>query len=438
MANRLHVDLRPLRGSRDFRLLFAGQLVSMVGSQLTVVAVPFQVYALSHSSLQVGAVGFVQVIPLVAGALIGGSLGDALDRRRLLVVPSALLALISGALAINAAVGHPSLAVVYVVSALAAGVGGVVSTAVLAAVPSLVTRDRLLAAFASMQIVDQVGMVAGPALSGVLIAGVGLRWVYAADAVSFVVAALAALAMSAMPVEGTAVRTTVRTGGRTTVRTGGRSLLEGLGYLRGRQMLQGAYLIDLAATIFGQPRALFPALAAGVFGGGAKTLGVLYAAPGVGALIGASTTGPLERVRRQGLAVVAAVATWGAAIAAFGVVHLLWLALLLLMVAGWADVLSAVLRTTMLQTSVPERVRARISALQIAVVEGGPQLGNLEAGAVGGLVSSEFAVVSGGIACVVGAVLVAGLLPGFRRHRCAQQLEAGQLEEGSTVADSLR
>jgi MFS family permease len=402
VANRILLDLGPLRGSRDFRLLFAGQMVSLVGSQLTVVAVPFQVYALTRSSLQVGAVSFVQVFPLVAGALIGGSLADAADRRRLLVVTSALLAFTSGALAANAAAGRPSLVVVYLVSALAAGLGGVVSTAVQAAVPSLVAGDRLVAAFASMQIVDQVGMVAGPALSGVMIAGVGLQWVYAADAASFVVAALAAAAMSAMPGSGAA-------------RPGVGSILEGFRYLRGRQLLQGAYLIDLAATVFGQPRALFPALAAGVFGGGPRTLGFLYAAPGVGALVGASATGPLERVRRRGWAVVTAVGVWGAAITAFGVVHFLWLGLLLLAVAGWADVISAVLRTTMLQASVPEWIRARISALQIAVVQGGPQLGNLEAGAVGSLVSTEFAVVSGGIACVFGAALVAGLLPGFRR-----------------------
>lgn len=404
VANRILLDLSPLRGSRDFRLLFAGQMVSLAGSQLAAVAVPFQVYALTRSSLQVGAVSLGQVIPLVAGALVGGSLGDVADRRRLLIVTSALLALTSGALAANATAPHPSLVIVYLVSALAAGLGGVVSTAVQAVVPSLVAGDRLVAAFGSMQIVDQVGMVAGPALSGVLIAWAGLRWVYAADAGSFVVAALAAVAMSAM------------SAGQAADRPGGGSILAGFRYLRRRQVLQGTYLIDLAATVFGQPRALFPALAAGVFGGGARTLGFLYAAPGVGALVGASASGSLERVRRQGWAVVAAVSVWGAAIAAFGVVHVLWLGLLLLVVAGWADVISAVLRNTMLQASVPDWIRARMSALQTAAVEGGPQLGNLEAGAVGGLVSTEFAVVSGGIACVLGAALVAGLLPGFRQH----------------------
>jgi predicted MFS family arabinose efflux permease len=410
VTKRILVDLGLLRESRDFRLLFSGQLVSMVGSQLTVVAVPFQVYALTHSSLQVGAVSLAQVGPLIAGALIGGSLGDATDRRRLLAVTSMLLALTSGALAVNATVAHSSLVAIYLVSALAAGLGGVASTTVQAAAGSLITGDRLVAAFASMQIVDQVGMVAGPALAGVLIAAAGVRWVYAIDAITFVAAAVAALFMSAMPA-------TTDGAGRPRLS----SILEGFRYLRGRQTLQGAYLIDLAATTFGQPRALFPALAASVFGGGARTLGLLYAAPGAGALLGATTSGRLERVRRQGWAVIAAVGVWGAAIAAFGLVHLLWAALVLLAVAGWADVISAVLRTSIVQSSVPEWVRARISALQIAVVEGGPQLGNLEAGAVAGLVSTEFAVISGGVASIIGAALVAGLLPGFRQHYRPEQ-----------------
>jgi predicted MFS family arabinose efflux permease len=404
MANRVFINLSPLRASRDFRLLFAGMLVSMVGSQLTAVAVPFQVYALTRSSLQVGAVSAAQVVPLIAGALVGGSIADSMDRRRLLAAASAVLAVTSGALAVNATLGHPSLVAVYLVAALAAGLGGVVSTAVQAVVPALVGQDSLVAAFASMQIVDQVGMVAGPALSGLLIAGIGVSWVYACDAATFVVVTMTALALSARPPaqeDGTPESA---------------SILGGFRYLRRRQTLQGAFLIDLAATVFGQPRALFPALAASVFGGGPKTLGLLYAAPGAGALAGALTSGRLDRVRRQGWAVVWAVAVWGAAIAAFGVVHLLWAALVLLAVAGWADVLSAVLRTTIVQSSVPEWVRARISALEIATVEGGPQAGNLEAGAVAGLVSTEFAVVSGGIASIIGAVLVAGLRPSFRRH----------------------
>jgi MFS family permease len=368
VANRFLLDLDPLRESRDFRLLFAGQMVSMFGSQLTVVAIPFQIYALTRSSLQVGAVSLSQLLPLVVGALVGGSLGDAFDRRRILSVSLSVLSLTSAGLAVNATLAHPSVVAIYLISAVAAGLGGVVSTACQAAVPSLVETRHLMAAYASMQVVDQIGMVAGPALSGLLIGAIHLPWVYALDAISFILMALATTRMTA---------TRCDPGGDRPQRG---SVLEGLRYLRGRQALQGAYLIDLSATVFGLPRALFPALAATVFHGGAGTLGYLYAAPGVGALLGALTTGWLDRIRRQAAAVIIAVCAWGTAIVFFGLVRALWAALALLAIAGWMDVISAVLRTTILQTSVSEAFRARISSVQIAVVEGGPRLGDIEAG----------------------------------------------------------
>ncbi|HEY8043651.1 MAG TPA: MFS transporter [Streptosporangiaceae bacterium] len=404
MANRIFIDLGPLRESRGFRLLFAGQFVEVFGSQLAAVAIPFQVYDLTRSSLQVGLVSLAQLLPLIAGALIGGSLGDALDRRLIIVAASVLLALTTGGLAVNAVAAHPSLAAVYLVSAAAAGLAGVASTASNAAVPALVAPRHLVAAYAATQVVDQVGLVVGPALAGVLIDAVQLPWVYAATAVIYLLTALAAARMPAIP--------PVPEAGR----PGLGAIVAGLRYLRGRQAMEGAYLIDVNAMVFGMPRALFPALAVSVFHGGARTLGYLYAAPAAGALIGALTTGWLARVHRQAWAVIVAVVVWGAAIVAFGLVHVLWAALALLAVAGWADVISAVLRSTILQTSTSEEYRSRVSAVQIAVVTGGPRLGDLEAGAVATLVSTEFSIVSGGLACIAGAAALAGLLPGFRRY----------------------
>jgi MFS family permease len=404
VANRIFIDLGPLRESRGFRLLFAGQFVEVFGSQLAAVAIPFQVYDLTRSSLQVGLVSLAQLLPLIAGALIGGSLGDALDRRLIIVAASVLLALTTGGLAVNAVAAHPSLAAVYLVSAAAAGLAGVASTASNAAVPALVAPRHLVAAYAATQVVDQVGLVVGPALAGVLIDAVQLPWVYAATAVIYLLTALAAARMPAIP--------PVPEAGR----PGLGAIVAGLRYLRGRQAMEGAYLIDVNAMVFGMPRALFPALAVSVFHGGARTLGYLYAAPAAGALIGALTTGWLARVHRQAWAVIVAVVVWGAAIVAFGLVHVLWAALALLAVAGWADVISAVLRSTILQTSTSEEYRSRVSAVQIAVVTGGPRLGDLEAGAVATLVSTEFSIVSGGLACIAGAAALAGLLPGFRRY----------------------
>jgi predicted MFS family arabinose efflux permease len=168
--------------------------------------------------------------------------------------------------------------------------------------------------------------------------------------------------------------------------------------------------------VFGMPRALFPAMAGSVFGGGTVTLGFLYAAPGVGALIGAVTTGWVANLRRQGWAVIVAVSVWGVAIAVFGLVDTLWVGLVLLAVAGWADVISAVLRNTMLQSSVPERFRSRMSSIQMAVVQGGPRVGDMESGAVATLTSVEFSVVSGGLACIVGAAVIGAIMPAFRNY----------------------
>jgi MFS family permease len=404
MPGRILVDTTPLRESRDFRLLFTGQLISLLGTQLTVVAIPYQVYSATHSSLQVGAISLAQLIPFLAGALSAGPIGDAVDRRRIMVWTAVGMTLTSAAMAVNAAVAHPSLVVLYVVSSLAAGLMGFSSTARMASVPGLVERRHLTPAFALMQVIIQVGTVVGPALSGVLLR-TGLPLVYSLDAVSFVVACITSVMLRPIPpAEG----------------AGGISLWkstkEGLRYLRSRQALQGVYLIDVNAMVFGMPRALFPAMAGSVFGGGTVTLGFLYAAPGVGALIGAVTTGWVASLRRQGWAVIVAVSVWGVAIAVFGLVDTLWVGLVLLAVAGWADVISAVLRNTMLQSSVPERFRSRMSSIQMAVVQGGPRVGDMESGAVATLTSVEFSVVSGGLACIVGAAVIGAIMPAFRHY----------------------
>ena len=205
------------------------------------------------------------------------------------------------------------------------------------------------------------------------------------------------------------VRPLLPEGGGT--RAGLQSLREGLGYLGRQRAIQGTFLIDINAMLFGMPRALFPELGLIQFGGGAQTVGLLYAAPGMGALLAAVTTGWVTHVRRQGRAVILAVVAWGAAIAAFGLVTLLWLGIVLLALAGAADVVSAVFRTTILQLQVPDRLRGRLNAVNIAVVAGGPRLGDLEAGAVASLTSPRFSVVSGGVACMVGAGVIARLIP---------------------------
>jgi MFS family permease len=384
--------------------------VSVLGNQLTTVAVPFQVYALTRSSLMVGLVSLTQLFPLIIGSLLGGSLVDAVDRRKLLLIVEAVCAACSAALALNADVG-PALWPLFLFPAITASQSGIDSSARNAMLPGLVGMELLPASNAIFQSLFQTGAIVGPAVAGLLLAGAGVHFIYWLDVASYLAAMTAVLTMSPQPAPAPG------TAGASTARPGWRSTLEGLRFVRRSQPVQGAYLIDVNAMVFGMPRALFPALAATVFGGGATTVGLLYAAPGAGALVGALTTGWVGRVRRQGLAVICAVLVWGLAIAGFGIAHWLPLALLLLAVAGWADVLSAVFRNTIIQFAGPDGMRGRLMGVQMAVVAGGPRLGDLEAGGIATAFGDTVSVVSGGLACVAGAFLVAWAVPGFTRLR---------------------
>jgi predicted MFS family arabinose efflux permease len=412
MARRAVLDLTPLRTSREFRLLWFGEVISHTGRHITVVALPFQVWELTHSPLAVGLIGLVQVVPLMIGSIAGGALADALDRRKLLLATQAAL-VVTGLLFVwGAIMEDPPLLFLYGVAALNAGLTAVDAPARASAIPNLVGKENLASAMALNQILFQVSDVAGPALAGLLIARFGLVWAYTADAVTFLATILALTAMRPMP--------PVRTEGKEAPR-GLRSIREGFAYLKGRRVLQSTFTVDLIAMIFGMPRALFPVLAATAFNVGPQGLGLLYAAPAAGALLGALITGWVRHVRHQGAAVLWAVAVWGAAIVGFGLsTEAFWLALVFLAVAGGADVISAIFRSTILQGTVPDSLRGRLSSIHFMVVVGGPRLGDFEAGAVAQLVSPVFSVVSGGAACVVGVGALALLVPRFRRYHAGE------------------
>jgi len=403
-TRRIFVDLSPLRRFRSFRRLWLGQLVSQLGSALTTVAVPYQVYRLTGSSFDVGMVSLVQLGPLLVGSLLGGSIADAFDRRRVLLGSQLALAGCSAGLALNAMGGHPVLWPLFAFPAVSAGLSGLDQSTRTAAMVSLVDAEALVSANALRQLLLTVSLVTGPAVAGLILARFGAVAVYWIDVASFAAAMVAVLGLPSLRPAG---------GG---TRAGLTSMVEGLRYLRRRQAVQGTFVIDLDAMIFGMPRALFPAMGIGVFHGGATAVGFLYAAPGAGALLGALFTGWAARVRRQGRAVLIAVAVWGLAIAAFGLVSWLPAGLALLALAGAADVVSAVFRGTILQLETPDRLGGRLFSIQIAVVTGGPRLGDAEAGAVATLAGVRASVVSGGLACVVGAVLLGRLLPGFTNY----------------------
>jgi predicted MFS family arabinose efflux permease len=426
LARHILLDLRPLRRSRDYRALIAGLGVSVLGNQLTTVAVPFQVYEITRSSLMVGLVSLTSLLPLIFGSLLGGSLVDAMDRRKLLLIVESLAALSSAGLALNADLG-PSLWPLFLFPAITAALSGMDSSARNAMLPGLVGMEMLPASNAIFQSLFQTGAIVGPAVAGLLLAGAGVHVIYWLDVLSFVFALSAVAMISPQPPAAAASGTVTRPGWRST--------LEGLRFIRGSQPVQGAYLIDLNAMVFGMPRALFPALAATRFGGGASTVGFLYAAPGAGALLGALTSGWVSRVRRQGLAVICAVLIWGLSITGFGLVRWLPAALVLLAVAGWADVLSAVFRNTMIQFAGPDGMRGRLMGVNMAVVSGGPRLGDLEAGAVATAFGDTVSVVSGGLACIVGALVVAAARPGFTRARSRLPQHAEQFTEATAPAE---
>lgn len=416
---RLLVDVAPLRECRQFRLLYSGQVLSYVGSQLTFVATQVQVYQLTGSSFHVGLLGLVQLVPLVLGSLVGGTLADAYDRRKVLLLAQALLAVSSAALFLNAKLDSPSLLAVYLLSGLQAGFSGLDNPTRSASVPALVPKELLASALALNQIVWHTGHIIGPALAGLVIGSSGVATAYGLDVVSFGSSIIALLLMRPIIPEG---------GGTKASRS---SLFDGVRYLRGRQALQGTFVIDINAMVFGMPRALFPAIGLGTFGSEA-VVGLLYAAPGVGSVLGAVLSGPLERVDRQGRAVLWAVVAWGASITFFGLVPWLPVALVFLAIAGASDVVSAVFRNSILQLSVPDSLRGRLSAVHISVVTGGPRLGDVEAGTVAAIAGTSASVVSGGLACIAGVAVVAKLFPALGAWRLSE-VEAG--DPGDPAAD---
>ena len=408
-VRRLFLDTEPLRRDRDYRWLWSGQVVNGIGNQITRVALPYQVYVLTGSTLAIAALTLFQLIPILLFALGAGTLADAVDRRKVLMLTQAGLAACSLAFVLLALTGTPPLPALFAVAFVAAGLSAVDQPARSSSIPRLVPPERLPSAIALNQLNFQMASIVGPAIGGILIATIGLAGAYTVDLVSFIASFVALLAIQPLPPLGVVTR------------PGLDAIREGLRFARRRRAILGSFVIDLNAMIFGMPTSLFPVLALDVFHTGPAGLGLLAAAPAAGAFLGALFSGWVRTVRRTGRAILLAVAAWGLAITAFGLVTVSFpLALVCLAAAGAADVFSAVFRSSLVQLETPDELRGRVMSIHILVVTSGPRLGDIEAAIVASLTSPQFAVVSGGIACVLGVWVVARRFPELANHVIGQ------------------
>jgi MFS family permease len=406
------MDIGPLKESPAFRRFFIGSSLSSVGSQMTNFAVPLQVFTITHSSAAVGAVGLAIAVPSVTLGMVGGTVVDAVDRRKLVIGLTSGAAGVSGLLAAQAFAGLNQLWPLYLLVAVQALLSTMNAPARRTFLPRLLSVQRVPAGAALTMFVMHASLIGGPALAGVITAAWGLKVCYLIDAVSFAAALYGVGQLPPMPPQGDSVS-----------RPGLRAVAESLRFIRNRPVLSGALLADMSATVLGMPFAVFPAINADHFGGAAQTLGLLMAAPSVGGVIGMVLSGPVGHVSRPGRAMLVCGAVWGAGIAGFGLAGHLWLAMLLLAVAGAGDATSVVFRTTMIQTATPDQQRGRVSAAEYVVGAGCPQLGNFRAGTIASLTTPAFSAFAGGIATVVGAAVIGLALPGFRRYATVRTVQ---------------
>jgi MFS family permease len=410
------MDLRPLR-RRDFRFLYAAQSISFLGTMVTYVALPWQMFQLTGSSFAVGVLGVVELVPLLLTAFVGGALADWMDRRRLIIATE--IGLMAGCLALmaNAALARPSIAVLYVAAGVMSAFNGLQRPSLDAMTPRLVPTDEIPAAAALGALRGSVGMIAGPAIGGLLVGSAGAVAAFGIDAASYLASLVCFAAMRGVPPSADAEAPTWR------------SIVEGFRYARSRQELIGTYVVDFVAMIFGMPLALFPALAATRYGHAA--LGLLYAAPAVGALVASVTARWTPRVHRHGFAVMVAATVWGVAIIGFGFAPSLPVALGCLALAGGADCVSGLFRMTMWNQTIPDALRGRLAGIEMVSYMSGPLLGHVEAGAVAAIAGVQASIVSGGVLCVAGVVVCGLLLPRFRRYdaRTFVHASAGPREE---------
>ena len=395
--SRIGPDVRPL-AIPAYRRLFIGQVCTVIGAMITTVAVQQQIFDLTGSSAWVGFASLVALVPLVVFGLLGGAIADTYDRRKLLIVTSVGIAATSIGLWLAALVGSESVWTVFALLALQQAFFAVNQPTRSAIIPRIVPIELVPSANSLGMTVFAAGVIVGPLLVGVLIPIIGIPWLYFIDATTLVAILYAVIKLPPIPPLGE--------------RRGRAKVLEGLAYLRLRPLLLMTFVVDIIAMVCGMPRALFPQMAEETFGGpvgGGTALGVLNAALAIGSMLGGLTGGWIHRVHRQGIAIVVAIVVWGLAMTLFGMTSVLWLAVIFLAVGGWADLISAVYRSTILQVNATDEMRGRIQGVFTVVVAGGPRVADLVHGLVASATSTAFATTAGGIATIVLTLLAAAV-----------------------------
>jgi MFS family permease len=399
---RTFIDVRPLRTSPAFRRLLIGRTVSTLGAFMTMVTVLYQVWDMTHSAVWSGAVGLAQALPMVLFGLFAGAWADRGDRRRIFLIATVGQAACSLLLAVQGFTGHVPVAGVLALVAANSCFGALGGPAAGVFIPRLLPKEQVAAGLALHQVTGQAMMLLGPALGGLLLGWFGIGTCYLLDALSFGLAFYGAFGLPALPPEGEPSR------------AGLHGVLDGLRFLVGHRVVRGALITDLAATVLSMPVSLFPLVNAERFGGDPRTLGLFVSALAVGGVTASALSGSITRLGRPGLVMLWGAGTWGAALALFGLTTSPWTGLGLLALAGAADALSVLSRSTIVQTRTPDALLGRVTAAEQIVGQAGPHLGNLRGGLVAGWSSGVTALVTGGLLCLLAVTYVGTSTPELR------------------------
>lgn len=418
----MFLDITPLKISRDYRLLFIGQLISFFGTMMTFIVVPVQMYQLTKSNLYVGMIGVAEFVPMFFLAFIGGALADSVDRRKMLRITEVGQLFTTLILLGNALLPNPQIWVLFVAVGLHAGLAGLQRPSFEALIPKIVPLEHMSAVAMLNSIRFEFGFIISPILGGFIIAKYGASLAYAIDSATFIASLIAVWMIRAVPPPPNADRPNFD------------SIKKGFRYSMSRQDLIGTYLIDINAMFFGNAKALFPALAFAL--GAASFVGWFYSAIAIGALVATLTSGWAKYVYRHGLMITLAAGGWGVAIIFFGLSNNLYLALFFLGVAGYCDMISGIFRQTIWNQSIPDRFRGRLAGIEMISFLSGPMLGDAESGIVAYFTNVKTSIISGGVLAVIGTIILAILLPKFISYDSRDGLKLKEREDAEAIREA--